>query len=378
MPGYTYPGTNTLKNKLGATTHDELEEREAAYVAARRVEIEAGHGPPLQLDAEHLKALHRHLFQDVYEWAGHTRDEQVRLGDGSIATEPGLKREGSREFVAGPHIAGALGEIAAKLRDAGYLDGLSRDAFAERAADLLAELNAVHPFREGNGRTQRAFVEQLAQAVGHDLDFSVISKERMIVASMAAHDQNDLGPLRRLFTDAIDPARQEALREAIEFLDRQQFPWNDRYIATVEPGHPIDVTFTGVAGRHFMARTGSQILIGNVADLPDPRPERGQAFTLDPTHGIGGAERTEADETADRQAAIIDDDHRRRREDDPDKARDDRLSGERANENPGLPEQQEAQEVGQPRYDRYTGQRIDDHGRSGDQHGRGGGRGRSR
>jgi cell filamentation protein len=195
-----------------------------------------------------------------------------------------LKREGSREFVAGPHIAGALDEIVAKLRDAGYLGGLSREAFAERAADLLAELNAVHPFREGNGRTQRAFVEQLAHAAGHDLDFSVISKERMIAASIAAHDENDLGPMRRLFADAIDPARQEALREVIDFFDRQQFPWNDRYIATVEPGHPVEVTFVGVAGDHFMARTGSQILIGNVADLPDPQPERGQAFTLDPTH----------------------------------------------------------------------------------------------
>ena len=41
-----------------------------------------------EFDAEHLKALHRHLFQDVYEWAGHTRDEQVRLRDGSIAADP--------------------------------------------------------------------------------------------------------------------------------------------------------------------------------------------------------------------------------------------------------------------------------------------------
>lgn len=247
MPGYTYPGTDTLKNKLGATTHDELEEREAPYVAARHIEIEAGHGPPLQCDAEHLKALHRHLFQDVYEWAGHTRDEEVPLGDGSIATEPELKREGSRAFVAGPHIAVALDEIAAKLRDADYLGGLSRDAFAERAADLLAELNAVHPFREGNGRTQRAFVEQLAQAAGHDLDFSVISKERMIVASMAAHDQTDLGPMRRLFTDAIDPARRAALREAIEFLDRQQFPWNEGQTVKV----PFGVGVTGSFNNRF-------------------------------------------------------------------------------------------------------------------------------
>jgi cell filamentation protein len=207
VPGYTYPGTDTLKNKLGATTHDELEQREAEYVAARRVEIEAGQGPPLQFDAEHLKAIHRHLFQDVFEWAGHTRDEQVRLADGSIATEPRFRREGSREFAAGGRIAEALDEIADKLRDAGYLGGLPREAFAERAADLRTELNDVHPFREGNGRTQRAFVEQLAQAAGHDIDFSVISKERMIAASIAAHDQNDLGPMRRLFADAIDSTK---------------------------------------------------------------------------------------------------------------------------------------------------------------------------
>lgn len=286
MPGYTYPGTDTLKNKLGAASHDELEEREAEYVAGRRIEIEAGRGPPPQFDAEHLKAIHRHLFQDVYEWAGRTRDEQVRLADGSIATEPELRREGSRAFVAGPEIAGALSEIAGKLRDANYFVGLPRERFAERAADLMAELNDVHPFREGNGRTQRAFVEQLAQAVGYDLDFTVISKERMIVASIAAHDQNDLGPMRRLFADATDPARREALHDAIQFLDRQQFPWNDRYIATVEPGHPVEVTLVGVAGKHFMARTAEQILIGNVVDLPEPRPDQGQAFTLEPTHAI--------------------------------------------------------------------------------------------
>ena len=67
MPGYTYPGTDIPQKQARRDTHDELEGREAPYVAARRIEIEAGHGPPLQLDAEHLKALHRHLFQDVYD-----------------------------------------------------------------------------------------------------------------------------------------------------------------------------------------------------------------------------------------------------------------------------------------------------------------------
>jgi cell filamentation protein len=262
-------------------------------VAGRYAEIAAGHGPPLQFDAEYLKAIHRHLFQDIYEWAGRTRDEEVRFRDGSIATQPELRREGSKAFSPGPEIAGALDEIAAKLRTGNYLGGLPREEFAERAADLLAELNAVHPFREGNGRTQRAFVEQLAQANGHDLDFSVITKERMIAASVAAHDDNNLGPMRRLFADATDPARQEALCEAIDFLDRQQFPWNDRYVATIEPGHAVSAILVGINGDHFMARTGSAILIGHIGDLPDPRPERGEAFGLTPTHDMTGANRTE-------------------------------------------------------------------------------------
>ncbi len=229
----------------------------------------------------------------------------------------------------------------------------------------------MHPFREGNGRTQRAFVEQLAQAAGHDLDFSVISKERMIAASIAAHDQNDLGPMRRLFADAIDPGRGAALRDAIEFLDRQQFPWNDRYIPTVERGHPVEVTFVGVAAGHFMARTKSQILIGNVADLPDPRPEPGQAFSLDPTHEIGAAGRTEDAERAERLAAIMDHDSRRKPDDDPEKVREDRFSAEKIDENPAR------EEATRPRYDRHTGERIDENGRSAE-HDRSGGQGRGR
>jgi cell filamentation protein len=62
------------------------------YVFVRRAEIDAGFGPKGEFDAAHLKAIHRHLFQDVYEWAGRTRDEPVTLSDGTVATEPGLRK----------------------------------------------------------------------------------------------------------------------------------------------------------------------------------------------------------------------------------------------------------------------------------------------
>lgn len=269
MPHYLYPGTDCLKNKLGAKTHDELEQLEEPYVEGRYAEIVSGHGPQGQFDAEHLKAIHRHLFQDVYEWAGHTRDERVTLSDGTIATEPFLQRVGGSEFMVGPLIAGALDEVAAELRSTDYFRNLERDDIAVKAAaDLMAKINAIHPFREGNGRAQRVFIEELVEQAGHDLDFTVISQERMVQASIAANDRGDPEPMRRLFADAIDPARAEALREAIDFLEGQRFDWDSRYVATVEPSHRVDARLVSIAGEHFMALTvDHQILVGNTTSL---------------------------------------------------------------------------------------------------------------
>ena len=104
MPNYTYSDddASAVKNRLGAHTHAELERREAKFVFARDAEITMGHGPRATFDAAHLKAIHRHLFQDVYEWAGHTRDGRVRLSDGTVASEPLMRKPGGKEFLAGP------------------------------------------------------------------------------------------------------------------------------------------------------------------------------------------------------------------------------------------------------------------------------------
>ena len=86
------------------------------------------------------------------------------------------------------------------MRNTDFLRGLTRETFAVQAADLMAELNAIHPFREGNGRTQRLFMRELAKGAGHNLDFAVVSKERMLQASIAANEQGDpaMIPVRRL------------------------------------------------------------------------------------------------------------------------------------------------------------------------------------
>jgi cell filamentation protein len=210
VPNYTlddYPGV--LKNKLGATSHEQLGRLEAPLVAMRYSELQYGYGPTGQFDRAHLKAIHRHLFQDVYEWAGHTRDERVCLADGSIATEPLFSKSGGA-FLHGREIPGALDQLAATIRDSNYLRGLSRGRFAERGADIMAEINRIHAFREGNGRTQRVFMEELAKQAGHSLDFTVVSQERMIQASIAANEHSDPAIMRRIFDEASSACRRVA------------------------------------------------------------------------------------------------------------------------------------------------------------------------
>jgi cell filamentation protein len=80
--------------------------------------------PAGTFDAAHLKAIHRYLFQDVYEWAGHTRNQKVRLSDGTIASEPFLRKVDGRPFLVGARIKEALTAIADRLRTANYLRGL--------------------------------------------------------------------------------------------------------------------------------------------------------------------------------------------------------------------------------------------------------------
>jgi cell filamentation protein len=160
------------------------------------------------------------------------------------------------------------------------LRDLSREEFAERAADIMAAINTVHPFREGNGRAQRVFLEPLAHAAGHNLDFTVISRERMIQASIAAHERGDTSMMRRMFDEISDSGRAALLRESLSALDKLNVDWNDRYVATIAPGHTVELVLAGVAGNQFMARTASKILFGRISDLPNPRPQRNQTFTL--------------------------------------------------------------------------------------------------
>jgi cell filamentation protein len=182
---YVYPGTSVLRNALGIRDAEQLHRVEANLTRLRIARL--GADPlPGDYDLAHLQAIHRALFDGLYEWAGELR------------TVPLAK---DQLFCLPEHIESYAGEIFARLGGDRHLVGLDREAFVARLAHYFGEVNALHPFREGNGRAQRVFFGQLAAHAGYQLDWQHIDPERNINASKAAM-RGDEQPLRDLLADA--------------------------------------------------------------------------------------------------------------------------------------------------------------------------------
>lgn len=165
---YCYEGSSVLKNKLDLRTEGELTAFEHAISSQRAEEpLPAG-----DLDQRHYCALHRHFYQDVYDWAGELRT--VRTA------------KGGNMFCYPENIVAQLANLFRDLASAKHFRGLDADAFAVAAAHFLAELNAIHPFREGNGRTQLVFLKLLANAAGHSIDLERLDPPAMLQAMIAS------------------------------------------------------------------------------------------------------------------------------------------------------------------------------------------------
>jgi cell filamentation protein len=261
---YLYPGSQTLKNKLGLRDPDALtrvqDERAAwAYAQLQRSLPQ----PPFTFET--LKDIHHRLFGSVYEWAGQPRTIGIQKADWADA--------GAQvTMFANPVMIAAMAGLAFKAIDNGRaLMDLDRQTFAARAAQFLNDLNIIHPFREGNGRCQRILLSAIGEAAGHPITFDVATRERMVATSIAAAN-GDLGGFTRLIAEATDPRRVEAMRGALGFLQKNFPPWNDTYIATTTAGQRYDGTLVDRTRTDFMmrviARSGGWIAIGDTADLP--------------------------------------------------------------------------------------------------------------
>jgi cell filamentation protein len=183
---YFIPGGTVLRNRLG------LEDSEALARAERLLsDRRAAQGwPEGELDFAHLKAIHRHLFQDIYDWAGLPRRCDLW--------------KGSAMFARADHIEGAAATVFGDLAGRNHLRGLSFGPMAAGLAWTYGEINALHPFREGNGRAARALLGIVAERAGWRIDWTKTEPLGWIEASRASL-RGDYDPLTDIFRRAITP-----------------------------------------------------------------------------------------------------------------------------------------------------------------------------
>ena len=184
---YVYPGTNVLINKDDIRDPVELERFERALAAQR---LREGL-PDITLTPKGYCSLHYHLFQDVYAWAGKRRTVDIAKGNDMFCLAVHVERELQRRMEM--------------IRAEKGLRGLNAIKFAERMAEHVSELNAIHAFREGNGRTMRAFIVVAGRQAGHKVAVQRIDKDAWMAASKASFRNGDTTLMREVIASLIMP-----------------------------------------------------------------------------------------------------------------------------------------------------------------------------
>lgn len=182
---YVYPGTNVLINSENIRDRDELDVFERVITANRMEHLPRN----IPLTARGYRQIHRHIFEPIYAWAG--KDRTVNIAkDGHM-------------FCLVPYIASQLDQRFAAIRVESKLMGMTREDFVARAAAHVSELNAIHPFREGNGRTVRAWLQHLGETAGHPIALERISPQPWINASIGSFRHGDYAAMREVITSAL-------------------------------------------------------------------------------------------------------------------------------------------------------------------------------
>lgn len=188
-----YENTTCLINKFDIRDEEKLKKVEADITFAKATILESN---PIsdKFDLEHYKAIHRFLFEDIYVWAGSFRTVDMAKKGTSFCS------------------ADQLDDVAKKcfdrLAENNLFSDLDRDEFVDAVVDFYCVTNMLHPFREGNGRTQRIFISQLIHHNGYDFDFSDIDSDDLMIATIqAANGVTDF--LKQLFDENISAQSNE-------------------------------------------------------------------------------------------------------------------------------------------------------------------------
>lgn len=170
-----YAGTNCLINKFNIQNEEQLAKIEASITLAKSAELERNF-ISYSFDFEHYKQIHRYLFEDLYDWAG-----KVRTVD--------ISKKGTN-FISAENIEVVANACFDRLKSHNYFRNVDFEDFVENIVDFYCSTNMLHPFREGNGRTQRIFIAQLIRFCGYDINFSEIDTDELMVATI--HSANGI------------------------------------------------------------------------------------------------------------------------------------------------------------------------------------------
>ena len=183
---YCYPDSDVLKNRMEIRDVDRLRQLEKRLTMLRILELV---DKPIQgkFDLKHLQSIHKYIFQDVYEWAGKIRKVDIAKGN---------------MFCNVKFIESQAEEIFGKLKEENYLQGLDEKEISVRLAYYFSEINALHPFREGNGRCQREFIRTLALHADYVINFANVGRKEMLKASEASF-LCDYRKMEQLFSRCI-------------------------------------------------------------------------------------------------------------------------------------------------------------------------------
>lgn len=207
---YVYRGTRCHINKFGILHPPALEKVIRCITGIRgamlREQPIAG-----SFDLDHLRAIHRFLFQDVYEWAGEVRIIDFNRNEAPFTKADGFEEEAKRltvmpgppaQFSKAADVVRDCDRLFASLKREDFLRDLDRDAFVERGAHYLSALFLIHPFRDGNGRSTRTYFRQLAASAGWDLDLDGTAQIRRHLSAWQAHC-GDTSALVEVFAGAV-------------------------------------------------------------------------------------------------------------------------------------------------------------------------------
>lgn len=182
---YCYPGSTVLRNKLDIRDDSTLNDAEQQLSAVAAVTIEFS-PPPYSLAS--LQKIHRTLFSDLYDWAGELRTVGISKQDTRFCQPDYMEKEAGKIFKA--------------MAAANWFEGLSRSDLIVAVADAYSDLNVVHPFREGNGRTQRILFEHLVMNAGFEISWWGVENDEWLYANIAAYNCV-LEPLQQVFNRCI-------------------------------------------------------------------------------------------------------------------------------------------------------------------------------